>query len=215
MGNEPRMKQDRRGGGAARALLLLVLLGGVVFLLPSDRGPDFPTPPAPTPTPSPTPTEPADSRLLPVSDLRFRAPPEIRESCRPIDIGEAPFEILDCFEGITRALYIRFASPEMMDGYFDSVISDLGLPEQPGGCEAGTPSLETWRYTHIAARAEGRMACFLDSEGAPTTMITQPARRLVATVISNPTVALVEHQAKWSTLVPNPGTDEQPGISGG
>jgi hypothetical protein len=84
------------------------------------------------------------------------------------------------------------------------------LPALSGGCRAGRPSVDIWRYTRTPDKIEGRMGCFLLPGDIPATVVTQPEQRLVSLVISNPSLGLAGHYDRWATLVPNLPTDRQP-----
>jgi hypothetical protein len=142
--------------------------------------------------------------LLPTSDLIYRVPAKFR-----FDTGDFPYETLDCTEGLTRALYTRYADVAAMEAHFDSIISNLNLPLRAGGCRAGIPSQDVWHYTHSESRPEGRMACFVMPPDVPVTVVTQPEQRLIALVVSNPIVGWQGHFQAWSQLVPNPPPDRQ------
>lgn len=196
-----------RGGSAARILLLIGLLAALT-LIPAELGSPRTAPPADSGAqPSPAPPAP---ELLPTSDLIYRVPPPIRSACVPLDQGDLPLESLDCSEGLSRAVYTRFASVAAMDAFFDEVVAPLNLGVIPGGCRAGIPSRDEWHYTHSPTREEGRMACWLIPENAPVTLLTQPEQRLVSVVISNPALGWPGHHQAWSTRVPNPPSERQP-----
>lgn len=194
-------------GPAARILLLIGLLAALA-LVPAELGsPRTASPPAPEAQASPAPKAP---QLVPVSDLIYRVPPRIRSTCVPVDSGTLPLESLDCSEGLSRAVYTRFASVAAMDAFFDQAIAPLNLPVISGGCRAGIPSLDEWHYTHSPGTIEGRMACWLLPDNAPFTVLTQPEQRLMSVVISNPVLGWPGHHQAWSVRVPNPPTDRQP-----
>lgn len=199
--------ERRRRGSSFHALFLLVLLAALAVILPSDRRvpTDDPAPPAARPVPTPT-----GPTLFPTSDLIYRVPAKFRAGCVPFNTGDFPYETLDCTEGLTRALYTRYNDVAGMEAFFDTLIAALNLPLQAGGCRAGVPSQGVWHYTHSPTRPEGRMACFLmPPEGVPVTVVTQPEQRLVAMVVSNPSVGWQEHFEAWSVRVPNPPPDRQ------
>jgi hypothetical protein len=118
-------------------------------------------------------------------------------------------EGLDCTEGLTRAIYTRYADIAELEAQFDSIISALNLPLRAGGCRAGIPSQDVWHYTHSESRPEGRLACFTLPPDVPVIVVTQPEQRLIAMVISNPAVGWQDHFQAWSQRVPNPPPDRQ------
>lgn len=199
---------ERRRGSGVRVVLLVWLLFGLALGLPKDSmSPelDSPSPPGAEPGAAASPA----ATLLPTSDLVYRVPARYREYCVPVNTGPA-YEMLECSEGLSRAFYMRFPTVEAMDAHFNENIGPLNLPSISGGCRAGIPSQDTWRYTHSAERPEGRMACFLLPDNAPVTALTQPEQRLVSVVVSNPSLGMSGHHEAWSTRVPNPPTDRQP-----
>lgn len=200
---------ERRHGSGTRIVLLIWLLGALILALPGDRitpqlGPSDEPKADPGPDAAPAPT------LLPASDLIYRVPAKYRPYCRPLDTKGLPYETLECSEGLSRAFYTRYATAAAMDALFDQQIGPLNLPVRPGGCKAGVPSQDTWRYTHSPERPEGRMACFFLAGNVPVTALTQPEQRLIAVVVSNPSLGMPEHHASWATRVPNPPTERQP-----
>ena len=200
---------ERRRGSGARVVLLIWLLFALVLALPGDStSPELSSPAPPEAEPianaSPGPT------LFPSSDLIYRVPARYRQHCVPVDSGGLPYAMLECTEGLTRAFYARFTTVEAMDAHFDQHIGPLNLPSRSGGCRAGIPSQDMWRYTHSADRSEGRMACFVMPDNTPVTVVTQPEQRLMSVVISNPSLSLPAHHEAWSTRVPNPPSDRQP-----
>ena len=194
----------RRRNAGFRPVLLLVLLAALVFALPRDRGAGAgqrregaaadpePAPAAPAPT------------LLPVSDLIYRVPAKIRESCTPVDTRGHPVEMLHCSDDLTRAFYLRYADVAALDAQFDAGIAPLNLPERPGGCREGQPSRETWRYTPTREIEQGRMACFIMPPDIPVTVLTQPQARLLTVVVSNPVLGWTGHFERWAAMVPQP-----------
>jgi hypothetical protein len=199
-------------GGAStglRAGLLLLLLGAVAFLLPRD-GTSGAQPAADDPDPAPTRAAGAATpgpSLLPTSDLIYRVPARIRESCIRLHEPGQPYETLECTEDLSRVQYRRYAEVADMDRQFDQVTYDL--PAISGGCRAGRPSVDIWRYSRTPDKIEGRMGCFLLPGDVPVTVVTQPEQRLLSIVISNPSLGLAGHYDRWATLVPNLPTDRQ------
>lgn len=191
-----------------RPLLLLLVLSIAAFLLPRDRGgPVVGEPGGEEAQPEPVPAA-TGPTLLPVSDFIYRVPARIRPSCRQVPVGDAPVEVLECHEDVTRATYLRYADPAQMDSVFDAIVVPMNLPQREGGCRAGIPARETWRYTHTRTQEEGRMACFFVGTDVPATVVTQPETRMLSIVISNPNIGWAGHFAKWQTMVPNPSPDE-------
>ena len=200
---------ERRRGSGARIVLLIWVLAALALALPGDGvtpqiEPQAPTEAAPDPNASPAPA------LLPTSDLIYRVPAKYRQYCIPMDNKGFAYETLECSEGLTRAFYTRYVTVAAMDAHFDEQIGHLNLPLRPGGCKAGFPSQDTWHYTHSADRPEGRMACFFLAENVPVTALTQPEQRLLAVVVSNPSLGMPGHHEAWSTRVPNPPSERQP-----
>jgi hypothetical protein len=195
---------------ALRAAVLILLLGWVAYLLPKDGRFRVVTP-SPRPSPPPTAvteTPSPDVKLLPATDLIYRAPLRIRENCVPLEEPGQPFESIECTEGLSRVVYRRYANVADMDRQFDEVTGHL--PHISGGCRAGQPSLDIWRYSRSMDKVEGRMACFLIPPDVPATLVTQPEQRLLSIVISNPSLGLAGHYDRWAALVPNLPTDRQP-----
>ncbi len=195
---------------AMRAVVLILLLGGVAFLLPTDGRSGVGTPTArPVPSPTAVTESPADDvNLLPATDLIYRAPLRIRESCLPLEEPGQPFETIECTEDLSRVIYRRYANVADMDRQFDEVTTELQMVS--GGCRAGRPSIDIWRYSRSMDKVEGRMACFLIPPDVPATVVTQPEQRLLSLVVSNPILGLGGHFDRWATLVPNLPTDRQP-----
>lgn len=197
---------SRSGWGSAfRAGLLILLLGALALLLPGDVGS-----PAPRAAPSPEPSVAVEARarLLPTSDLIYRVPVRLRRSCVTLDEPGQAYETLECTEDLSRVQYRRYAKVEDMDRQFDQVT--YGLPTLPGGCKAGTSSVDIWRYSRSPDKTEGRMACFFLPENVPASVVTQPEQRVLSIVISNPSLGMIEHYDRWVRLVPNLPTDRQP-----
>lgn len=200
---------ERRRGSGTRVVLLVWLLMAIALGLPGDRNTPEVASPAPTEEER-TPNASDAPALLPTSDLIYRVPAKYRQYCIPLDSGGLPYETLECSEGLSRAFYTRFVSVEAMDAHFDENIGSLNLPVREGGCKAGIPSQDTWRYTHSPDRPEGRMACFFLPENVPVTALTQPEQRLVAVVVSNPSLGMPGHHEAWAARVPNPPSERQP-----
>jgi hypothetical protein len=200
--------QTGRRGRPFRALFLLVLLAALAVALPSDRRAPIDSPPEPAARPAPTPTA---SPLLPSSDLFYRVPERIRSHCVPVASGgNAAYETLDCAEGLTRALYTRYADVADVEAYFEAIVATFSLPLREGACKFGVPSHGEWHYTHSPTRPEGRMACFVVApENIPVIVVTQPEQRIVAAVISNPSVGWEGNFDAWAKHVPNPPPDRQ------
>jgi hypothetical protein len=200
---------ERRRGSGTRVVLLIWLLMAIALGLPGDRAGPGVTSPAPAED-EPIPNASDAPALFPTSDLLYRVPARYRQNCVPFANNGFPYESVECSEGLSRAYYTRFASVAAMDAHFDSQIGHLNLPLIPGGCKAGVPSQDTWHYTHSAERPEGRMACFMMADNVPITFLTQPEQRLVAVVISNPSLGWPGHHEAWANRVPNPPADRQP-----
>lgn len=198
------------GRSYLRPAMLLMLLAALVFFVP--RYPD--APPAALPEAEPElelepPPAATGVPLLPATGLIYRVPVDLRPQCVPVGL-EAPVDALQCRDGATAAYYLRPDSVEVVNALFDQMVAPLELPVVSGGCRAGIPSQDQWRYTHSRSREEGRMACFLSPGEVPTTVITQPETRLLSIVVSEPPVAWSEHFASWSGMVPNPPSGRQP-----
>ena len=202
----------RRNAGFRPALLLLLLVM-LAFVLPRDRNAG---------AGGVSEQEAGEPRnrvegptLLPVSDLVYRVPPSIRESCRPVDTGGQAVEMLHCTDDLTRAFYARYADVAALDAQFDAAIAPLNLPERPGGCRAGQPSRETWRYSPTRETEQGRMACYIVPPDIPVTVLTQPSARLLTVVVSNPILGWSGHFERWAALVPQPSTPPTPNAGPG
>ncbi|HEX2054449.1 MAG TPA: hypothetical protein VHJ78_12085 [Actinomycetota bacterium] len=199
-----RAVQGRRW--SMRPLVLLMVLTVAAFLLPRDRtGPVAEDQTAEEQTPEPLAS---GAPLLPTSDLIYRVPARLRPSCKQLDTGGIPVEAMECSDDLSRATYFRYADVVAMDAQFEHIVRPLRLPDRRGGCRAGRPSRDIWRYTHTREKEEGRMACFLIPPDIPATVITQPSARLLQVVVSNPSVGWGGHFERWTTMVPNPPPDQ-------
>lgn len=219
-GEAPHVRQRSSKGTLGVRLFVgtLLFLGtALAFGYPAIREPS-PRPSVPTKPPvsaaSPN-ASPAQSEvspepsiavsLAPVTELVYRVPTRIRESCSSVDnVGvEGEIETIACSEQSTWVFYSRFPTLEAMDSAYDRWVGVAAPPTDSLGCKAGEPIQGTWYYTNTPTSVEGRMFCYYAFGSVPWTIWTQPSTRILGYASSND-LDLAAHHLRWQTLLPIP-----------